>query len=314
MTAELASREDLNALIKDALGSGADVTDGVVLKAREDYLVVRLGLGEGAPDVVVKLAGPRAESAAGMAGGFDRTAALHRLAARETGLPAGEVLAVDVSCQRWPWRYLIRTHLPGETWADLSPRLDPEGRSLALGEIGRAAARLHGIHFPAFGPLGPDAAVMDEGAFDAALAAHARRIIRTPQLQALFLEALAARADLFRGLGPPCLCHEDLHGANLLFQPQEGRWRLAGILDFDKAWAGFHESDLARMAFWTGMTGASFWTAYEAEAPLAPDFEDRKALYQLLWCLEVAWDTPKHRADTASLCGVLGFPAPAREG
>ncbi len=115
-------------------------------------------------------------------------------------------------------------------------------------------------------------------------------------------------------LGPPCLCHEDLHGANLLFQRRGGRWRLAGVLDFDKAWSGFHECDLARMAFWTGMTGPGFWAAYQQGRPLDPGFEDRKAVFQLLWCLEVAWKTPKHRTDTENLCRFLGLTGPDGDG
>ena len=34
-----------------------------------------------------------------------------------------------------------------------------------------------------------------------------------------------------------------------------GKWCQSTILDCNKAWAGFHESDLARLDLWQGMIG-----------------------------------------------------------
>lgn len=36
---------------------------------------------------------------------------------------------------------------------------------------------------------------------------------------------------------------------------------LRGWGNFDRAWAGERESDLARLALWVGMTGGPFWSA-----------------------------------------------------
>jgi len=41
-------------------------------------------------------------------------------------------------------------------------------------------------------------------------------------------------------------------------------WRLVALLDWDKAWAGPAESDVARMAFWDDMTGPGFWEVNSA--------------------------------------------------
>jgi hypothetical protein len=38
------------------------------------------------------------------------------------------------------------------------------------------------------------------------------------------------------------------------------------VLDWDKAWAGPLESDVARMAFWDDMTGDGFWEVYKVPA------------------------------------------------
>jgi Ser/Thr protein kinase RdoA (MazF antagonist) len=78
------------------------------------------------------------------------------------------------------------------------------------------------------------------------LRAYWDRLLAYPELT-LFMKVLDDNKDLFSEVGQTCLCHEDLHGYNILFRQVDGPWRLATILDFDKTWAGHHESDLARL-------------------------------------------------------------------
>jgi fructosamine-3-kinase len=80
-------------------------------------------------------------------------------------------------------------------------------------------------------------------------------------------------------------------------------------LDFDKAWAGHHEIDLAKMALWDGMTGTGFWERYTEVMNMDALYPQRQPFYQLWWCLEYAANTPKHLADTRQLCKLLGLPA-----
>ena len=92
----------------------------------------------------------------------------------------------------------------------------------------------------------------------------------------------------------------------------DGRPRLAAILDFDSAWAGAPESDLARLDLWQssaypGLIDEGFRTAYEAAHTMAPGYRQRRPIYQLLWCLEYADASPQHAADTARVCMELGI-------
>jgi fructosamine-3-kinase len=178
----------------------------------------------------------------------------------------------------------------------------------AYRQMGEAVAQLHTIHFPAFGPLSADGRVHGESTYLDALKAHAEGCIEEPRWRDLFFSALERRRDLFLDLGDAALCHEDLHQHNILFQARQGRWHLATILDFDKAWAGHHETDLARLELWTGMTSREFWEAYRALHPIDPLYRERRPIYQLLWCLECAWPTPEHVADTRRVCDELGLP------
>jgi fructosamine-3-kinase len=99
-----------------------------------------------------------------------------------------------------------------------------------------------------------------------------------------------------------------LHQYNILFHQVHGHWQLAAILDFDKAWAGHHEIDLARLDLWDGMTQTDFWQTYQRVLPIDPLYAQRRPVYQLLWCLEYADSTPKHLADTQRVCQELNIP------
>jgi endonuclease/exonuclease/phosphatase family metal-dependent hydrolase len=104
------------------------------------------------------------------------------------------------------------------------------------------------------------------------------------------------------------LCHDDLHHNNVLFRPDGGDWRLAAVLDWDKAWAGSAESEVARMAFWDDMTGPGFWEVYRASVFPSEAAAERALIYQLLWCLEYDDGSQRHVADTARLRRRLAIP------
>ena len=298
------SLDQLLQLLRQTFGTKVVLTDCRISKQHHDYAVLLLELRHPSIEVVIKLAGPEAP----LACPFERTAMLHRLVEAATNLPMPEVLAVDTSYQSWPWRYFIRTHIPGREWAVAQRQMTPAERSNAYQQIGNAVAQLHTIGFPTFGELGVDGSVQGDQPYLAALTAHARDIIKHAHLSDLFLSALEKRRALFCDIRGASLCHEDLHKHNILFRYRQGRWHLAAILDFDKSWAGHHETDLARLEFWRGMTSNQFWGAYETIHPVEPLYKQRRPVYQLLWCLEFARPTAEHLADTQRLCVELGLP------
>jgi aminoglycoside phosphotransferase (APT) family kinase protein len=243
-----------------------------------------------------------------MACSFERTVMLHRLVETHTSIPMPKILAVDTSYQAWPWRYLIKTYIPGQEWAVARQKMSPEELSNAYQQIGSAVAQLHAIQFAAFGELALDGSIQGEAPYLAAFAERVRHSIKNARWRDFFFSVLEKERHLFLEVRHASLCHEDLHGHNILFQYRQGQWRLATILDFDKAWAGHHESDLARLEFWKGMTSQEFWRSYEAIRSIAPQYEQRRPIYQLLWCLEYARPTPEHLMDTQDLCARLGIP------
>lgn len=292
-------------LLRAILGTQVELLNYQTVKSQIDYCVILASLHRPSIQIVIKLAGP----AAHMASQFDRTVAIQGLVANSTTIPMPEVIAMDVSGRQWPWRYLIYKALPGEEWAILRDRMSGDDLASAYRQFGDAVAQLHHIGFPAFGEIDAQGEVLQPNfSCPAALREHARKIISNPRLLDAFLAALEKHSSCFEAVQDIGLCHEDLHGYNILFTRQAGEWRLSTILDLDKAWAGHPETDLARLELWRGMTTPDFWSAYRALRPLDEGYLQRRPIYQLLWCLEYARSTQEHLWDTRKVCEELGIP------
>jgi fructosamine-3-kinase len=297
-------QEQLPFLLWHIFGSRVEMVSYEIGNQHPDYLVLLIQLEHPNMKVVVKIAG----SDAPLACPFDRTAMLHRLVAQRTTIPMPEVLAVDVSYQTWPWRYFVKAHIPGQEWVTVRRLMSAQELSLAYQQIGNAVAQLHSIHFSAFGELTNEGNVAENSSLITALQARVQCFIKNPRLRDLFLTVVDDRKALFSDVQQSSLCHEDLHQHNILFDHRQGEWHLATILDFDKAWAGHSETDLARLDLWKGMTDREFWQSYEAICPVAPLYKQRRPIYQLLWCFEYARQTADHLADTQRVGAELGIP------
>jgi fructosamine-3-kinase len=290
-------------LIEQVWGSKGAISQASVLNEQEDYLVVILDLHFPPGKVVVKLAGPAARYLCS----FDRTASILKQVASSTTIRMPDVVAVDVTYQKWPWRYLILSYQDGEEWATAREKMSAAQQQGAYFQIGDAVGQLHSIRYPCFGELSPDGTIRAGKTFMAALADRANLIIKSPRSLDLFLSVLDRDRHLFKDIALASLCHEDLHRYNILFEQNRAGWQLKTILDFDKAWAGHSESDLARLNFWTGMTSPEFWAAYSRLHQIDGGFQHRQLIYQLLWCLEFAQPDAGHLADTRRICESLGI-------
>lgn len=244
--------------------------------------------------VVVKVAGT-----SGGAARFERTAAVIGRAER-AGVPVPRVLAADDSTEDGPWGYLVLEHVEGTSWHRLRPQLGDAEVRAAHHQIGAALAALHTVRFASFGELDSNLRPDGDSLLDAIRQRAARRISQPPR-RLIFDQALARWSHLFDPHPPATLCHDDLHHDNVVFRRRDRSWKLAAVLDWDKAWAGPAESDCARVGFWDDMTGPGFWEAYPAARPGTSAQRTRAAMFQLLWCLEYEDFSPRHVADTANL-------------
>ena len=298
--------EQLNGLLKYEIGSKVELVEFEITKERDDYLVLAAQLRHPERKVNVKLAGPQASYPCQ----FDQTAAIYHLVNQRCDIPTLEVIAADISYQNWPWRYLITTYLAGKEWAAYRMQMDADQRSSAYRQIGEIVAKIHSLDFPFFGEIALNGSVLTKLPYIEALKERANTRIIDTNLYQFFLSVLERYSHLFADINDARLCHEDLHHFNILFSQSQGGWVLSGILDFDKAWSGHHEIDLARMEFWRGMTNKEFWNAYQKRISISPMYQQRKLIYQLLWCLEFAQLTEEHIKDTQEVCGLLGVSFP----
>lgn len=289
----------LNSILKKALHPCVESIHCRLLKDQKDYRVWDVLLRKPSLRLIIKLAGPEAQYSSQ----FERAAAILRRVKEQTAIPMPDVLLADDSCHQWPWKVLIKTYIPGQEYAAIREQMTVTERSAAMAQIGDAVAQIHSIRFNSFGEVGADGQVKPAMNCIDALKAHAEKIIAhldKDNRQERFLAALEPRLGLFANVRQACLCHEDLHAFNILFERSSGSWHLATILDFEKAWAGLPDSDLARMDLWS-ITDESFWQSYTARQPVDNGYPARRALLQMLWCLEVDWDTPAHRATTEAV-------------
>jgi aminoglycoside phosphotransferase (APT) family kinase protein len=236
---------------------------------------------------------------------FERTAAAMSLA-RSAGVPVAQTLAADGSCRTGPWQYLLYTYVEGLPWRLVRPRLNAGEIESAHGQLAEAILALQSVRFHSFGELSRSGEPIGSD-LPRSLRRRAAVRIPDPSHRALFNEVLDRNIGLFSGSTAPTLCHDDLHDGNVIFQISGSGPGLAGIIDWDKAWAGPAESDIARMAFWDDMTGPGFWPAYRSKTPTEQAATQRTLIYQLLWCLEYNQETPRHLADTRQLCRALGM-------
>ncbi len=298
-----AEASDLGHLLRQVLGTTAVATQIWVARRHDDYAVLLVRLAGSSARLVVKLAGPRAPIAAL----FDRTAAILRSVRDRTTVPTVDVLAADVSYCHGPWRYLITTYAPGSPWSTTLPRLTTEEARSVHRELGEAVAEIHLLDFPAFGEISVDGTIQPGASYLPALVARSTHRIANPHHVERFVALLDERAADFGDVRQATLCHEDLHPGNILLRRTHGRWGLSAIIDFDSAWAGNPESDLARLELWRGMAGEGFWDGYGSHGRVTTTYADRRLLLQLLWCLEYASPTPQHVDDTDRICAGLGI-------
>jgi len=280
-------REHVRSLVIAELGSAAQLARVEPLQESPRGVVLRLEVTGWPGPLVLTLAG----------GDHERTAAVMRLA-RAAGVPVPDVVAVGDG-------YLLRAHVEGTEWQRLRPHLGHDAVRSVHRRFAETLLAIQSVAMESFGELDHRGRPTGHSQVEALHRRADLRIEDTPSRD-LFHAVLDRDADLFPG-AQPTLVHDDLHHGNVVLAQEAGEWQVAGVLDWEKAWAGPAESDLARMAFWDDMTGPGFWEVYRAAVPEDDGYARRALVHQLLWCLEYDDGTTRHARDTADVRAALGI-------
>lgn len=292
------------AAVAEWCGAGASVAHVSTLGQSDVSAAVLITLAHRSRRLVLKIAAPYPATLVD----FARTAAAMSLA-RDAGVPVPESLGVDSSRRLSPWQCLLLEHVPGLEWFRVRPQLDQARAHDCSQQIAAAVLAVQSVRLASFGELDRSGQPAPTDLVTALR--HRAERIADLRRRDLFLGVLDRDSELFEGPSAATLSHDDLHPGNLVWRRDPAGWRLAAVIDWDKAWAGPTESDVARLSFWDGMTGPGFWEAYRAAVPEADREQERALIYQLLWCLEYEVRTPRHLEDTARLCRRLGLVEPA---
>jgi aminoglycoside phosphotransferase (APT) family kinase protein len=169
-------------LLRRKFGSNVELVDTKVVNRHTDYVVLIVALRSPSLEIVVKLAGPQAPYPYP----FDRTAMFHNLVATHTSIPMPDILAVDGSYKEWPWRYIIKTYVPGQQWVDVQLQMNHQELRDAYQQIGQAIAEMHSITFPYFGDVDSNGTFPFRDSYLTALTERVQQRIANPRLATLF--------------------------------------------------------------------------------------------------------------------------------
>lgn len=184
-----------------------------------------------------------------MAARFATSRAAARMIGEATDLQVPQYLETGEDSEFLP--LLAYWRIPGQPLAAVWGNLSPTGRARALLDWGRTMHRLHTTRLGGHGPL------LDSRKLASSLADLLETDLRQ-RLQPAALAGWPEAGDLIDRLAddtashlqsaeaPAVLVHNGLNQANVLYRQLDGDVRCIGVIDFEDAFGGPVEADLAR--------------------------------------------------------------------
>ncbi len=196
----------------------------------------------------------------------------HILARAAAALPVPEVLLSSNGRADFPHPYLVYRWIEGITLDECRRQMSPAALLSLAEPLGRLLATVAGLSFVDL-PVGePNAAQTEPSSLEVAIAASEeglRRGLARKRLGAALADALWRRLET-RALclsafeGGACLVHGDLGGRNILVAPAEdGGWRVSGLIDWEKAFAGSPLWDVGRLFRYPNRYSGAFRQRFE---------------------------------------------------
>lgn len=212
---------------------------------------------------------------------------------RARGIPAPEVIALDVSRTLAPRDYLILSKIEGQPVADSWKDLSPVQREQVGYEAGTYLAMMHEITLHGYGHiLKPENErfstwyehVMDNLQGYYLREAVTRQIMTSAERDGI-LAVFEKHKPILVDVHPARLVHWDYHFSNIMQQ----NGHITGILDFEWALAGDAMFDLNLRDYWEERrpgSRAPMMKGYTDQRSLPADSEARIALYQIVMLLD----------------------------
>ena len=204
--------------------------------------------------------------------------------------------------ERDGWSYLIMTRLSGVVGSVAWATLAEAEKESVLVEIGRTIAEVQSVppgELAAIGQTWPD---FIEGQIAGCNRRHARHGL-APNLLADLDELLSQAPSIVPLDAPPVILTGEWIPENFLLAGENGRWRLAGLIDFGDVMTGWREYDLlGPSAFMCGGRTGRVRSLLDGYG-MAPDDVDRDMRRRLLTL------TLLHRASDLRNVDIKGWEA-----
>jgi len=167
------------------------------------------------------------------------------LLSRAPNVLAPRFLAADDSGKLLPFRYSVMTRLERERLALCEERMSESELVAIWRKIGALMRLIHQIPMEAFGTIADGRLTLRADSNRAYMDRRWRRnLAQFCELggEESLAEAMEAkwseRVDRLELCAAPKLCHYDMHPGNLMAKREGDTWRLAGVFDFEDAFAG----------------------------------------------------------------------------
>ncbi len=214
---------------------------------------------------------------------------------KDLGVP--EMLDYGIFAKQTYW--LLTRKRNGFNLADLMDKLGTEQRLELYREIGNLQARFHQegrVDF--FGDWDVNGEILAPKESYFAFAkdkndTQAKRIIAKGYPDTNLFKLAAEKLILFEHTIKDCnrfsLCHNDFNGRNLLVENINAKWRITGIIDFERCYPSDPESDMAPifLEIYGQQAMDSFLSGYAEIDSLSNVFHEKTVYYLTAFCLEV---------------------------
>jgi fructosamine-3-kinase len=284
------TREQAGAALAAWLGAPVQCTAIEPLHGGMINTVLRLEFDRAPYSAVIKLSGGDAPPGDYAGGDFTTEARALAYLRSRTRFPSPQVYRVEEPGRSIPYAFLLIENIPGACLAGLD--LGPGEQDAIDRQLAAALLELHGHTRERYGDIDEQPG---RDTWADVFLPRLREVRAQPELARRLPASVLADVDRAIGLarealldqGPPTLIHGDIWAGNLIVRPEEGGWRLAGIVD-----PGIHYADVEEELAYLEVFGArreAFFAAYTAQRPLRPGYQRRRLFYWLRTALIHVW-------------------------
>ena len=212
---------------------------------------------------------------------------------RAAGVPMPEILSLDLSRTASSRPFMFVKFIDSVRLND--PSIPQSAKPGLQRELGRYTSMIHGITGTRFGWPEADGGIRGDeswaSVFIGLIEEMRNRLVDAEIISAdesmRIGDVLESRRDIFDMIREPRLVHNDIWAPNVMVHERDGEWRIAAILDADRAMFADREMEYAVWDWDDADT--SFHEGYGMPPDRSPEGDFRRLFYKLYLFMFCAW-------------------------